>query len=323
MKEIYEENLRYEFTLEPMYREYASKHMHENDNIRYQALIQLREWIDKDLTIKRCRRDPVFLLRFLRFKKFNVQAAYLVLKQYLTGLQIYTKWLINMSVDEKPLLDLLSRGMMIPLSERDELGRQVIVYRFGVIDPDVHTAKDIYRLQTLTYHVLFEDEETQIAGYSFLVDFSGFTLRHVSLFSLLDFKNLANGVKQISAVRICKADILNMSRLLQPFYEVCMAMMLPKLRRRMQLFNSADEFINSHNIERRDIYPKEYGGKKEAKVLAAEFIKKMKSRRELIATVNDMYIELPAHMKNEWYQHDKSSKIETGMVGTFRRLELD
>lgn len=323
MKEKYEENFPYDFTLEPLYRDFAQKHLHESENIRSQALTQLREWIDKDPAIKRCRRDPIFLLRFLRFKKFNVEASYLAIKKYLSAFQLYSKWLSNMNVDEGPLIQLLSSGMIIPLPERDELGRQIIVYRFGVIDPDVHTAKDVYRLQTLTYHILFEDEETQIAGYSFLVDFSGFSMRHVSMFSLLDFKNLATAVHHIAAIRICKADILNMSRLLQPFYEICMAMMSSKLRRRMKLFNSVEDFKKSNTIAVRDAYPKEYGGKKEAKVLSGEFMKKMMSRRDLIARVNDMYMEIPDHMKSEWYQHDKSSKIDTGMVGSFRQLALD
>lgn len=323
MKQNNEDNFPYEFTLELMYRDFAQKHLHESDNIRQQALTQLREWIDKDPTIKRCRRDPVFLLLFLRYTKFNVQVAYLAIKKYLSAFQLYSKWLGDMKVDDANLLPLLSGGFVIPLPDRDEFGRQIIVYRFGIIDPDVHTAKDIYRLQALTYHILFEDEETQIRGYSFLVDFSGLTMRHIALFSLLDFKNLASAINHIAAIRICKADILYMSRLLQPFYEICMAMMSPKLRNRMKLFNCVEDFKNSNTIAVRDVYPKEYGGQKEAKVLTGEFMKKMTSRRDLIAQVNDMYIELPEHMKSEWYQHDKNSKIDTGMVGSFRRLELD
>lgn len=45
----------YECTLNEYDREIAEKELHESDNVRRQALDQLREWIRKSIYIKKCR----------------------------------------------------------------------------------------------------------------------------------------------------------------------------------------------------------------------------------------------------------------------------
>lgn len=193
-----EENTLYTFQVAPMYQEIALKNLTENDNIRTQALEQFREWITKDPSIKNCRMDSAFLLKFLRIKKFNITTAYQHFKEYLTVFGLYPRWFAKLSVDEPLILDLFLDGVFIPLPERDADGCQVVIYNFKNIDPEKYNQHDIFRLQVLCYHICFEEEETQIAGFTEIFNFSGTDMKRYTMFTIVDFKNFGSVVHYAS-----------------------------------------------------------------------------------------------------------------------------
>ncbi|KAL9699670.1 hypothetical protein quinque_003111 [Culex quinquefasciatus] len=61
----------YRWTLTDKLKKTAKSELREDENVREQSLAQMRDWIAKSAHIKRCRTDPLFLLRFLRTKKFS------------------------------------------------------------------------------------------------------------------------------------------------------------------------------------------------------------------------------------------------------------
>lgn len=314
------EKVPYTFEFAPMYREIALKYLHETDNIRTQALDQFREWITKDPTITNCRMDSSFLLRFLRTKKFNIAAAYQIFKEYLTAFRLYPKWFMKLCVDEPHIIDFILDGFIYPLPERDENGCQVVIYNFGNINPDKYTQHDIFRVQILCFHACFEDEESQIAGYVVVLNFSGYDMKRYALFNFVDFSNYARVVRYAIPIRVNKILIMNMPRYMHPLYELASSFLTPKLKKRVQLIKSREDFKKVVDIS---IYPKEFGGGRELSDILQEFMKKMQSIREPIRQLSDMSIELPSHMNKEWYLSDSNGRLGTGMVGSFRRLAVD
>lgn len=316
-----EDEIPYTFEVAPMYQEIALKYLHENDNIRAQALTQFREWIIKDPNIKSCRMDSVFLLKFLRTKKFNIPSALQILKEYLSIFVLYPKWFTKMCASETRLIQLFLDGVFIPLAERDEDGRQIIIYNLKNIDPEIYTQHDYYRLQSLCYHTCFEEEETQIAGYVVVFNFSGIDMKRFAMFNLIDFSNFASLVRYAVPMRLNKVFILNMPKYVQPLYEIAINLMTPKIKKRVQLIKSKDDFKKHVDIS---IYPKEFGGEQEMTHILNQFVKKMENYSEELRSLDKLKIDIPNHKNREWYlNNNNNSRIGSGMVGSFRRLAVD
>lgn len=306
--------------LDPIYQEIAMKYLNENQNIRSQALTQFRDWITKDQTIQESRMDATFLLKFLRIKKFNITLAYELFKEYLTAFNLYPRWLSKLCVDERLARDLLLDGVFIPLPDRDENGCQTIIYNLKNLNPDKYNQHDFFRFQALCYHVCFEDEETQIAGFTEVFNFSGMDMRRYAMFNLVDFSNFCRVIRYAIPIRVNKVFVLNMPKIIQPMYEVATNLLTPKLKKRVQMIKSQDNFKKLVDIR---VYPKEFGGEKDLSDILKMFVAKMESRRREIKWLSEMGIERLKQDNKEWYLSESSSKLGNGMVGSFRRLVVD
>lgn len=97
----------YVCNLSPKFKKIALDDLREDENIRSQALAQFREWIAKHPHIKKCRTDAVFLLRFLRTKKFSVPASCEMLQRYLTIRQLYPQWFKKLDIEDESINGML------------------------------------------------------------------------------------------------------------------------------------------------------------------------------------------------------------------------
>lgn len=180
----------YVCSLNAHFKKVAKDELREDDNIRSQALAQFREWLAKHPHIKKCRTDSIFLLRFLRVKKFSVAAACEMLEKYLTIRQLYPQWFQKLDIEDKELEEIIDSGYLVPLPERDEHGRQLILSCAGKFDPYRFTSSQMARAHSLVTESLLDDEESQIAGYTHVNDEEGLSMGLLSLWSLTDIRNM-------------------------------------------------------------------------------------------------------------------------------------
>lgn len=54
----------------------AEQELHETPDIYASSIEQLRALVQSDLSIRTCRQDDAFLLRYLRAKKFDIEKAH-------------------------------------------------------------------------------------------------------------------------------------------------------------------------------------------------------------------------------------------------------
>ena len=69
------------------------------------------------------------------------------------------------------------------------------------------------------------------------------------------------------------------------------------------------------------LLPKEYGGTIPLSDMIEAFKLRLRQRREAILALDDMYIEITKDSVN--YAGNDDSFIDAGMVGSFRKLEVD
>lgn len=74
--------------------------------------------------------------------------------------------------------------MSLPLPGHDHMGRKVILYRWGVYDPNAFAMDDIMRASLMISDVLCEeDEQSSITGFVLVGDSAGMTMAHVLVYT--------------------------------------------------------------------------------------------------------------------------------------------
>uniref|UniRef100_A0A336M0H0 CSON009693 protein n=1 Tax=Culicoides sonorensis TaxID=179676 RepID=A0A336M0H0_CULSO len=318
LEKVPEEYDPYQCNLSPRYKQIASDELREDDTIRAQALAQMREWIAKHPHIKKCRTDAVFLLRFLRTKKFSIPAACEILERYMTVRQIYPHWFQKLDIEDPDIEAIIKSGYLVPLLERDANGRQVILSCAGKFDVNRFTSAQMARAHSLVCEVLLDDEESQVAGYAHVNDESGLTMGILSLWSLVDLKNMLKCIQNSTPMRHRETHFINLPPFAMKFIEFGMSVISDKLKNRVVLHKSLDELKAKVDPK---ILPKEYGGTVPMSEMIDKFVVKCRQNRLKILALDDMFIEITKN--SPYWQEVEDNEIESGMCGSFRKLQVD
>jgi hypothetical protein len=153
--------------------------------------------------------DSNFLLRFLRFAKFNVPFACTVLENYLIGFQIHPEWVQDFRAKEARMLELIECGIGSLLPMRDGHGRQLALCQVRKINPHIVKSIDLIQLAVALLDIMQTAEITQIVGLIFIVDATHITFRHLTMLSISELRYLVKSFLTAIPSRIQGLYILN------------------------------------------------------------------------------------------------------------------
>ncbi|XP_028136807.1 clavesin-2 [Diabrotica virgifera virgifera] len=307
----------YTFTLPEKERKIALEELREDDNIREQSLEQMREWIAKHPNIKKCRTDSTFLLRFLRTKKFSVPLACEMVERYLKIRQLYPQWFRKLDCEDPELKEIIDSGYLFPLFERDS-GRCVLFSCVGNFDPHKFTSAHMIRVHSLVTESLMDDEMNQIHGYTYVNDEGGFSMAHISLWSLVDLRNIVRCIQNTTPMRHKGNHFLNMNPSAAKLFEYSSSLLSEKLKSRLHVYKNIDDVYG--HIDKK-ILPKEYGGEVPLKEMLDKFKTFLKEKRESILALDDLYIEIDE--KNCPVVSEMNEELGVGLEGSFKKLTVD
>ncbi|CAH1164321.1 unnamed protein product [Phaedon cochleariae] len=307
----------YTFTLPEPEKKKALEELREDDNSREQSLDQMREWIAKHPNIKRCRTDAPFLLRFLRTKKFSVPQSCEMLERYLTIRQLYPQWFSKLDPEDKDLADIIDSGYLVPLLERDN-GRKVIFSCVSNFDAHRYTSAHMIRVHSLVTEALMDDEINQINGYTYINDEGGFTMSHISLWSLTDVRNILRCIQNTTPMRHKANHFLNIAPGALKLIEFAVSLLNEKLKSRIFMYKTVEEL--HQNVDKKAL-PKEYGGEVSYQEMLDQFKAFLKEKREAILALDDMYIEIDE--KNCPLVSEMNEELGMGIEGSFKKLTVD
>ncbi|XP_034106465.1 clavesin-1 [Drosophila sulfurigaster albostrigata] len=296
----------------------AKEELHEDENIRRQALAQFREWIAKHPNIKKCRTDAVFLLRFLRTKKFSVPAACEMLERYLTIRQLFPQWFQQLDINDPAINEIFEAGYLVPLPQRDASGRQILFSVAGKFDPYKFTSVQMARVHSLICEALLDDEDSQVAGYVYVNDESGMNMGFVSLWSLTDLRSILKCIQNSTPMRHKQTHFVNIPHYANRIIELGVSMLSDKLKKRIIVHKNVEALKTKIDPA---ILPKEYGGTMPIAEMIREFKVKLQQRRAAILALDDMQIEITKEAAN--FAGNDIGDIDAGVVGSFRKLEVD
>ncbi|EFN84881.1 Retinaldehyde-binding protein 1-like protein 1 [Harpegnathos saltator] len=310
-----EQKQEYKSTLSMETLEIARLELREDDNTREQALEQFRNWIQKHPAIKKCRTDSLFLLRFLRTKKFSLPIAQEMLERYLTIRQLYPDWFQKLDIEDPDLEAIIDSGYLVPLLKRGQRGRKVILSCAGRFDPYKFSSVHMARIHSMVVESLMDDEENQVRGYTHINDESGLTMGHLSAWSLTDIRNMLRCIQNSTPMRHKETHFINIPGSVAKIIEFAISLLNDKLKARVMMHKDMDELREA--IEPK-ILPKEYGGEVPLAEMIAEFKKELKRQRGQLKALDEMYIEISPKD-----YHAANNDEFGGICGSFRKLEVD
>ncbi|CAH1711245.1 unnamed protein product [Chironomus riparius] len=288
----------------------ARKELREDESRKKQALEHFREWIKKHPYIKQIRQDDIFLLQFLRTKKYSMDLAFQSFENYNLAQKKYAKWFDIVEKDFDKMMDLYQNGYIYPLRDRDEEGRKVIFIQLSKLDPERFTSADAIRLSAVVSTALLEEEETQIAGTATIIDHEGMTMKQTSMFSVTDVIDFADCIKS-SVGRHKKLYVVNLPPFALFLLEAARSRLNDKLKKRITIARDMDD-LKSHFDPL--LLPKEYGGQYSEEEHKEYFEKYFKTVRPKLEEIKARVVD---------WNKVPGMKKSSESVGSFRKLEID
>ncbi|XP_055609353.1 retinaldehyde-binding protein 1-like [Uranotaenia lowii] len=310
---------KYQFSLPEKYRKTALDELHESEEIRDQSLAQLRDWIAKNPAIHRCRTDAVFLLRFLRTRKFNHIAACENLERYLAMNQNFPRWFQKLDTTESWVQEMIDDWPLLPLG-CDAQGRVVFLIKFSNFNVERFKNTHQIRLMMMILATLWEEEALQVAGGIFIFEDTGLTMSHLAQWSITDIKSFINCVNHSLPLRIKEIHAVNLPRYAVTVADLCLSFASAKLKQRVQCHRTMDDLAKVMDLA---LLPKEFGGTRTVKDLKQDLRERLTKYRDLILAQDQMEVDLSRYAAL-WKENEGSGLEDgTGVVGSFRKLNVD
>ncbi|KAL1476066.1 hypothetical protein MTO96_036796 [Rhipicephalus appendiculatus] len=231
----------------------AEEELGETPSRRKHALRKLLRLVSDEPELN-ARIDSDFLLRFLRVRKFNVDAALQTIRNY-----------YNIRTACGPVfLDFLptkvssaARELFTVMPEKDIHGRRILFINAGEWTPEIPFPEFQKALMICLEH-LASDPVTQTLGVVLLVDYNGFTIDKMLSVSVGLLKKVLEYFQDCMPMRLKAAHILNQSYTFDFLFVIVKPVIKKKLSERFNLHG--DNYEKLHEEIPASALPEKYGG---------------------------------------------------------------
>lgn len=201
----------------------------ETPQTKAEALVRLRQLLEGEQALKVPPGDD-FLVMFLRARKYRVEDAFKVIKNYFRARRDTPEFFDGLVPDKVPFRTVCHDHKLLLISpEPGEHGRSMGVFNVGAWNPDVCSLMDFVRaVLLLTGSWLLEDQPT-ICGVEFVMDMKGLNIDHLKHMTPPFLMKVAHITQDCWPVRIKAVYIINHPKI----FEVIFAAIKPFLRSKL------------------------------------------------------------------------------------------
>ncbi|XP_058464214.1 clavesin-2-like [Malaya genurostris] len=288
-------------------RQLAKVELGEDDAIREQSVQQMRDWIARHPHIRKCRTDPVFLLRFLRARKFNLPDACEMLERYLSMRQVFKIWYENLDPADKYMKQLVVTEGALPLG-LDERGRMVALVKVRNFDPTKYSCFHLGRFTHMALEAFYDDEQVQIGGGVAIIDCEGAAMAHFTLFKLSDIRNFMEHLKVALPVRVQEIHVIGLPRIGAALGELILSFASAEMKRRIHFHATLADALK---LLEQSLLPMEYGGVQDARDITDRLRRRLDDARKTLLLLDEMEIDV-APYAGFWNQSNDED-VEFGM----------
>lgn len=208
---------------------------------------------DKDLNT---RQDDIFLLSFLRVKKFNKSEALYLLKRYYEVRKIHKELFANFKPSS--INTCLDTKVIGYLPNTDQHGRVIGVFLFRNWDLNQFSPLDIIRSMLISSDFLLNDHLFQVNGFSSIIDVEGLTWRHIIQATPRTIQLALSTLHGSFPVKYKEFHIINSNKLLRFGLSLVSPILPHKLKKRIHIHS--DKLDSLHQFIEPKYLPSDFGG---------------------------------------------------------------
>ncbi|KAJ8277667.1 hypothetical protein GJAV_G00078330 [Gymnothorax javanicus] len=220
--------------LSPETTEKARLELNENPDTLHQDIQQVRDMIITRPDIGFLRTDDLFILRFLRARKFNQIETFKLLAQYFQYRQQNLDMFQRFKADDPGIKRALMDGFPGVLETADQYGRKVLILFASNWDQSRNSFTDILRAILLSLEVLIEDPELQINGFILIIDWSNFSFKQASKLTPTMLKLAIEGLQDSFPARFGGIHFVNQPWYIHALYTIIKPFLKDKTRKRVK-----------------------------------------------------------------------------------------
>ncbi|OQR78406.1 alpha-tocopherol transfer protein-like [Tropilaelaps mercedesae] len=264
----------------------AEQELGETPEIRARALQQLAEKLRTQNEF-RPRMEEDYLIRFLRAKKFDVERAFSLMRNFYRCRLISPSKFLPIGIGPKDVKHLYDLRMGLILPKRNPLdGSVVLIAQFGDWTPESgYDLLDAYTPTALAFDYIQRNPECQLYGFRYVFNLKGLEWRYLRFLYPAVMRALVSCWQNGYPARFKGAHIVNNSRLWNVVWEITKPFLNEKVQKRVHLH--ASDMKSLHEFIPPEILPEEYGGK--AGVITHHWL------------VNEMYLVHDEFVENSYY----------------------
>ncbi|XP_050309796.1 clavesin-2-like [Anthonomus grandis grandis] len=154
---------------------WAEENIRENPDTKCLIIEDFRDMIYGRGECVPHRTDDAFLLRFLRARKFNVEAAHRLFVNYYRFKENNPEFFDGVQL--KNLLEIGCDDIITVPPYREQTGRRILLYRMGNWDPEKYTVTQLFQATMAILELAILEQRAQILGGIGLFDMSNLTFQ--------------------------------------------------------------------------------------------------------------------------------------------------
>lgn len=262
--------------------------------------------------------DDWNILRFLRGCKFSLERTKQKLDMYYTCKTAVPEWFTNRDVDDPKMKQLLEMGIFLPLPKKDPLGRQVIIVRAALHDPNTTPMDQVFKANHLIVDVLNdEDESMSVSGVVQILDMAGVTAGHGFQMVPAIVKKAMTVWQEGYPIRPKAMHYINTPVAFDTVFNIFKGFMKEKMKKRLQMHGS--DLTSLQAQVPISVLPKEYGGEcGSVEDIAKDWVARVQKRKAWLREDEKFRVD-----ESKRPGKPKSSYDLFGIEGSFRQLNVD
>ena len=312
----------------------AASDLKETPKKRRQHLKDLRAWLKTQTHLENMRTDDSFLLRFLRFQKFDLGDTKAVIDKYVHMRTHHADWFQKLDIREPKMREIMTSGYLVVLPDRDESGRRVIFSRAAAIDTSKFTACDIMRAHILAYETLLSDPENQVRGLTYVFDEREVSWNHISIWSPSEISKAFNCCERALPLRHQEIHFVHLPWTMSLVFTFAKNLLSQKLRERFQTHSNFDKLAKEFPSH---LLPDSCGGNLTMDAITKSWLAELDAKRDEIVGLDRMRYGLnkaedgvssssrPASRKTSLVEGVKAKVSQSSsvlnVVGNVRKME--